>query len=280
MPTARMFFGTAVYQDRIYVMGGKVGQKATNVTEVYNPSTDKWSTKASMPIACYDLTANLVDGKIYLIGGIKPLNGSSIVCINVTQIYDPSTNKWAVGTPIPQAVYSYASAVLDRKIFVMSGSTLSPNNSITNLNQVYDAQTDTWSTQAPIPTAVNAPAGISVPSDSAKIFVIGGGGTQLRVTNNLTQIYNVHSNSWSTGASLPICSFTLAAAELDGDLYVLGGADNLTASNHVYVLHFVENSPEFSFNFFVIAGVMFVVTVIFVVKYAVKKRFASVSQIQ
>ena len=264
MPTARMFFGTAVYQDRIYVMGGKVGQKATNVTEVYDPSTDKWTTKASMPIACYDLTANLVNGKIYLIGGIKPLNGSNIACINITQIYDPSTDKWTIGTPIPKPVYSYASAVVGSQIYVISGSTLSPNSSITSLNQVYDVDSAAWTLGAPVPTAVNAPAGISITDGSPKIFVIGGGGSEFHATYNLTQIYDVQSNSWIAGAPIPAYRFTLGAAFLDKTLYAIGGADNLAAKNEVYSINLGSSSPEFPLVALVVTCMLTVIVAVVV----------------
>jgi N-acetylneuraminic acid mutarotase len=272
MPTARMFFGTAVYQDKIYVMGGKIGQKATNQTEVYDPSTDTWTPKASMPIACYDLSANLVNCKIYLIGGIKPLNGNNITCINTTQIYDLQTGTWTIGTPIPNAVYCYASAVVGNKIYVISGSTLSPNT-VTNLTQVYDTQTDTWSTQAPIPTPVNAPAGISINNgDSPKIYVIGGGGTQFASTYNLIQIYDVHGNFWSTGASLPSCSFTLGVAELDGTLYAVGGADDLSAKNSVYALGLGSGMPDFSVVAILVSSVIFVVAFGVFLRYQINKK--------
>lgn len=272
MPTARMFFGTAVYQDKIYVMAGKIGQKATNATEVYDPSTDTWTTKTSMPIACYDLSANLVNGKIYLIGGIKPLNGNNITCINTTQIYDPTTDTWTIGTPIPNAVYCYASAVVDHKIYVISGSTLSPNT-VTNLTQVYDTETDTWSTQAPITTPVNAPAGISITSgDSSKIYVIGGGGIQFKTTYNLTQIYDVRSNSWSTGVSLPSCSFTLGVAELDETLYVVGGADDLAAKNCVYALGLGSGGPDFPVAAILVTSMILVVAFGLFLRYQINKK--------
>ncbi len=271
MPTARMFFGTAVYEDKIYVMGGKIGIKATNATEVYDPSTDTWTTKASMPKACYDASANLVNGKIYIIGGVDPLNANKISCIDDTQIYDIQTDTWTVGTPVPSPVFGYASAVVDHKIFVISGSTLS-TGSTTNLTQVYDTETGTWSTQASIPTPVNAPASVSVKVDgSPKIYVIGGGGAQLKTPYNLTQIYDVNSNSWSTGVSLPLSVFTLGATELDGILYAIGGAGNLAAQNSVYALKIGSSTPGFQFVNILVFIVAFCVIAVLVL--VVSKRF-------
>jgi N-acetylneuraminic acid mutarotase len=258
MPTARMFFGTAVYEDKIYVVGGKIGQKATNATEVYDPKTDTWTTKAPMPMACYDVSACFVEGKIYVIGGIKPLSGTNITCINATQIYDPQTDTWTLGSPIPTPVYSYASAAVGTKIYVISGCTLKPDD-VVDYNQVYDTQTGTWTTQACIPNAVNAPACICITSEGTpKIFVLGGSGTDFKTTYNLTQIYDVNGNTWSTGTSQPSCCFTSGTAELDKTLYVIGGAENLTAKNTVYALA-LSGTSIFPYNlvaFFVFAFII------------------------
>ena len=77
MPTPRAIFATAVYQNKIYVIGGGGDfgfEEVTGLNQVYDPSTDTWTTKTSMPTARQFLCANVVNGKIYLIGGSKPVN--------------------------------------------------------------------------------------------------------------------------------------------------------------------------------------------------------------
>ena len=69
MPTPRMNFGIAVYNNKIYCIGG---EPRTNINEVYDPATDTWETKAPMPTPRDGLRANVVNGKIYLIGGNDP----------------------------------------------------------------------------------------------------------------------------------------------------------------------------------------------------------------
>lgn len=72
MPTPREYFGIAVYQNKIYCMGGvsSIGYYSngsiTGVNEVYDPATDTWETKASIPTPRRGLKANVVNGKIYL----------------------------------------------------------------------------------------------------------------------------------------------------------------------------------------------------------------------
>jgi N-acetylneuraminic acid mutarotase len=71
MPTPRSSFGIAVYGNSIYCIGG-LEQKGTAlatktaVNEVYDTITDTWMNLTSMPTPRAGLTANIVNGKIYL----------------------------------------------------------------------------------------------------------------------------------------------------------------------------------------------------------------------
>lgn len=94
MPTPRKDFGTAVWQNKIYCIGGYNG-KGDNIgaNEVYDPATDTWVTKSSMPTARSGLQANTLDGKIYLTGGLpnRTLN----------EVYDPATDSWETKAHMP-----------------------------------------------------------------------------------------------------------------------------------------------------------------------------------
>jgi len=90
MPTPRARFAIAVYQNKIYCIGGytgysiDTGYELTGVNEVYDPATDTWETRAAMPTARLSVQANTVNGKIYLIGGSP--NGT------LNEVYDPVAN--------------------------------------------------------------------------------------------------------------------------------------------------------------------------------------------
>ena len=78
-----------------------------------------------------------------------------------------------------------------------------------------------------------------------RFYVFGGGSDQLRVTYNLTQIYDVQRDVWVTGEAMPICRFALGACVSNQTIYVVGGADNMTATDNVYVLVIESPIPEF-----------------------------------
>jgi N-acetylneuraminic acid mutarotase len=230
MPTARGDFAIAVFQDKIYVIGGltRSGQwtaELTDVNEVYDPATDSWTTKTSMPIPKAGLSANVVDGKIYLIGGFTQSPNSTVKTTSKeTLVYDHFTDSWTTKTPIPIATLDYATAVVGDKIYVISGTSRAYSDSLINPTQIYDPKTDTWSQGAPIPypiqqAAAGATTGFAAPK---KIYVIGGF-TGFYWPMKLTQVYHPENDMWSFGADMPTPLFGLGVAVVNDQLYIIGG---------------------------------------------------------
>jgi N-acetylneuraminic acid mutarotase len=102
MPTPRAYAAAAAGNDgRIYVFGGQPnGSSATatvsalNIVEAYNPSTNTWSTVASMPTAQEAEGAALgSDGRIYVVGGKS--DSTATTQLNTVQAYNPTANTWA-----------------------------------------------------------------------------------------------------------------------------------------------------------------------------------------
>jgi hypothetical protein len=195
MPTPRAVFATAVYQNKIYCIGGKTSSGYTGVNEVYDPSTDTWETKSSMPTARGWLTASVVGAEIYLIGGSPYPSGT------LNEVYDPTTDSWTKKTPAPSGAYFYASAVVDNKIYVIG-----------RYNQIYDAETDSWSLGADGGGGVaGATSGVLAPE---RIYVFGEASTQA---------YNTADDNWTAGVSMPTARMNFGVAVVDDVLYTIGG---------------------------------------------------------
>jgi N-acetylneuraminic acid mutarotase len=214
MPTPRIFFGIAVVENKIYVIGGDggnwdAGETLTNVNEVYDPSTDTWETRTSMPTKRLGLSASVVDGKIYCIGGY----------FNVNEVYDPATDSWSTKTQMPTGVNYHASAVVGNKIYIMGGAV-----GVT-LNQIYDPETDTWSSGASLPIGVDQAAAGVTAGDTAteRIYVIGG--KQNLDAVNLNQVYDPETDTWVAGTAMPTARFGLGVAVVDDGLYAIGGRE-------------------------------------------------------
>lgn len=93
MPIPSSNFAVAVYQNKIYCMGGGVTdfynvskgnwdvKLGTGFNQVYDPATDKWENRTSMPFPEINSQANVVNGKIYLLGGHPNAT--------LNEVYDP-----------------------------------------------------------------------------------------------------------------------------------------------------------------------------------------------
>jgi N-acetylneuraminic acid mutarotase len=244
LQTSRGGFGAAVYQNKIYCIGGrsllKTDSNATNVNEVYDTETDTWQTKTPMPTARYGIQANEVDGKFYLIGGWIQSESSSLDDKSAqVELYDPLTDKWATSSPMPTAVAGYASAALDGIIYVISG--VASGSTKTNLTQIYDPRTDEWSLGVPIPMSVSsAAAGAISGAKAAKaIYVIGGSNATYPLSGQYTnQVYFPDTDSWDTAAPMPIDRAGLSATVVNDTLYVMGGGHNIFTMDSTVVMQY------------------------------------------
>jgi N-acetylneuraminic acid mutarotase len=236
MPTARSGFAIAVYQSKIYVIGGTVGESTdlvsafTGVVEVYDPATDSWETKTPMPTPRADFCANVVNGKIYLLGGKEYwTNDPYYRQLDTNEVYDPASDTWTTESPMLFPTFGYASAVVDGKIYVMGGARqfLTGWNSLTsvNSNQVYDAKNDSWSSRETLPTAESyaaaaATSGLTAPK---RVYVVGG--FDQVDYSKVVYVYDAGRNRWNTAASMPTARGHLALAVVDDVLYAIGGFD-------------------------------------------------------
>jgi len=218
MPTPRGHFGIAVYQNKIYCIGGFNHNGDTEVNEVYDPATDTWETKAPMPAPRSSITANIVNGKIYVISA--PYNSSS------NYVYDPETDSWNTKTPPPYEITSYASAVVDNKIYFIATDYTTSGLWSGPFIQIYDTLNDKWSIGAYAPTyGINAVAGATTGINAPKrIYFFDETGAQ---------VYDPTNDLWTVGASMPTLRSNVGVAVVNDLFYAVGG-EFLPPSNSLF----------------------------------------------
>jgi len=119
MPTARNFMGTAVLDGLIYIVGGTNSDGITDDVEVYNPTSNNWSSAASLPEIRTDLALVGRKGKLYAFGGtIDWPNGEGKGTVFV---YDPGSNIWSIAAQMPTPRLGCRSAVIDDIAYVIGG---------------------------------------------------------------------------------------------------------------------------------------------------------------
>ena len=94
-----------------------------------------------------------------------------------------------------------------------------------NINQFrrFDPVANMWTPLAAVPDLNDSEAsGVYAPNVN-KLFVFGGENVATATVVNTTRIYNIASNTWSTGANLPDVRAFMASGYYNGKIYLVGG---------------------------------------------------------
>ena len=87
----------------------------------------------------------------------------------------------------------------------------------------FNPATNTWTPLAPVPDLFNAEAsGVYAPNVN-KLFVFGGDDPTTGIVVNTTRIYDIATNTWSTGAPMPDVRAFMASGYFNGKIYLVGG---------------------------------------------------------
>jgi N-acetylneuraminic acid mutarotase len=222
MLTPRNSVATAVVDGQIFVFGG-YNRDILNVTEVFDPSTNNWSTRHPMPTARENAGAAVgKDGKIYVIGGF--INGvvENGTAVNVVEAFDPHTNLWCATAPMPTArAIAGVTTGKDGRIYVIGGASEGPDKGPLHTVEAFDPRTNTWSKCAPMPTARMLGDAVTTGPDG-RIYAIGGGGSG-GVVYSTVEAYDPLTNSWTTLPPMPNALGSSVATGPDGKIYAVGG---------------------------------------------------------
>ena len=134
-----------VLDGQIYMVGGATEwwEPAMSVVEAYDLAEGVWKPKADLPTPRIRLTAGVVRGRIYAIGGQD--KGNAAGAIPTVEEYDPDRAAWETKANMPTGRIGAAAVVVDEKIYVIGGWS---NARIGEWTEVYDPQRDSWTIQA------------------------------------------------------------------------------------------------------------------------------------
>lgn len=175
---------------------------------------NSWSSGTAMPIGVAAPAVGLINGNIYVVGGLQT-SGSAPVSNN--QIYNSTTNSWTTAAAIPTPVFAPASAVAGGNLYVIGGfegASATPSN----LVQVYNSNTNKWSTKSAMPTARGSATAVV---DGNAIYVIGGNGSTLQL--NTVEKYVPSTDTWTEEAPLLAGKSDLSAALLGTTIVAADG---------------------------------------------------------
>lgn len=191
MPTERGGGGATVYNGRIYVAGGRPPRG--NDFAVYDPATNTWQTLPDLPTQRNHLGAVTIGGKIYVIGGRFGAGFESEQTDRI-EIFDPATNRWSQGAPMPhpRGGINVIEAYGCLHVFGGEGDDDSPSGVHAD-HDLYNPITNSWLSLPPMPTPVHGVTGAVFTNG---LIHLPGGGISIGGSSGTTlhQVYRPAAN--------------------------------------------------------------------------------------
>jgi N-acetylneuraminic acid mutarotase len=215
LPRSEMAWATA-YQNKMHLVGGYGDQRVDRpYHHVYDAAADAWVTAAPLPRGANHVGVEVLDGKLYAIGGFIEQNrrphGDCFVL-------DLAGGDWRTIAPLPAPCGAIACVALDGKLHCI-GDTFPTKKSV-DLHRVYDPKADHWEERAPMPLGRDHTGTLAVGN---VIHAIGGRVDSFLTNSNLHHVYDPLADKWSPRRPLPTARSGHGAVLYRGKIFVMGG---------------------------------------------------------
>ena len=196
-----------------------------------------WQLGPASPFPVQQLHAAVLDGRIWLAGGLTGSTVATDKATDKTEYYDLASRTWHAGPGLPFAVHHAMLVSYQGKVWLIGGFLpQGPNLEAAASNKVLklDPATNHWVPGPPLHHARAAGAAVVVDNE---IVVFGGrSGGQHPGEVKQTEIFN--GKSWHDAASIPVPGDHLAAVTDGTYAYALGGRTLEPSANHNAVQRF------------------------------------------
>lgn len=197
-----------VCNGKIYVFGGYKSPNHNNKTREYNPETNVWSNKSSMPGPSWQSHAVTIGDNIYVVGGRFSTSVNSGYDLSILYKYNPLIDSYTTLPNLPFSSSTHSATVIDNRMYILNGST----------HKVYDEITQTWSDKAVFSSGFtkNDYCGYGT-----KGYAMGGVQYSGTVASNIE--YDSIANAWTSKKAMPTKRMELSLVSYKGYVYAMGG---------------------------------------------------------
>jgi N-acetylneuraminic acid mutarotase len=140
MPTARNHAAVGVVNNKIYVIGGRLGAafigvaSNTDVVEEYDPAADQWGAVRARMITGRSASAwGVYNGRIYVAGG-EFQNSQLMAAFRALEAYDPASNTWQSLPQMPIPRHGLAGGMIGNRLHLVSGTVQSAGIPVLHLD--------------------------------------------------------------------------------------------------------------------------------------------------
>ncbi|MEJ7831066.1 MAG: hypothetical protein WKF91_22865 [Segetibacter sp.] len=220
---ARIGLVSAAAGNKILFAGGMAVGLYSSRVDIYDVTTNKWSTAELTKPERQAMAVASVGNKILFAGGGDNDMGGTTSRVD---IYDASTNTWSVAK-LSKGRESLAAVTLGNKVFFAGGLTWETSATgystwaNSNAVDIYDNSTNTWSTAF----LSDSRSDISATVVGNNVFFAGG---QYKFYNgsSVIDIYDADNNSWST-SNLQKAKGSMASIAVSNKIFLAGGVSSI-----------------------------------------------------
>ncbi len=223
---------SATAGNKILFAGGIRGSGYTSRVDIYDITTNTWSTAELSNGDRQGMVAASVGNKILFAGGGDNDNG---IVTSRVDIYDVSTNTWSIAE-LSKAREYLAATTIGNKVFFAGGGSWEPYYVGSDVVDIYDNSTNTWSTA----TLTEGRSYLSATSAGNKIYFAGGsrGPGSTNISTRI-DIFDASTNSWTT-SELKEGKSSMASIAADNKIYWASGMNSASSPGGITLSDQVE----------------------------------------
>lgn len=181
----------------------------TTTTTVPVPAA--WKSRAAAPTARQEVASAVLDGRVWVIGGITTAGASALV-----ETYDPATDRWAGGPSLPLGLHHAAATVYRGEIVVVGGFVAAASLYDRASDRVLALRAGAW---VDLPR-LRRPRGAAAAAVVGDLLVLAGGRNDAALIGP-TEVFD--GSAWRDGGAIPTRRDHLSAVSDGRSLFTVGG---------------------------------------------------------
>lgn len=225
LPVTMHHANAAVVNGTIVVAGFLTGGGSVADGRVfsYDPATDAWTEKTSMPAGAERGASGTtaIGSRVWVVGGYR---GGSVADVHVYDAAAGTAGAWSVATSLPEPLDHLVAAAVGGTVFAIGGRDGAINAHTARVDAI-STTAGAWSSRAPMPTSRGGAAAASLPD--GRVCVFGGEGNSAAANGVFddAECYDPAADAWTVFVPMATPRHGTGAAAIGSRLYVPGGAD-------------------------------------------------------
>ncbi|KAI9171816.1 Kelch-like protein terF [Paramyrothecium foliicola] len=231
----------ALSSSKLAIIGGIIPHgewfNTTALVQLYDIPSNKWSSAASAPLELNHPNAAVVNGNIYLLGGLAETPEGAWEAVPDSWVYEPATETWTRLPSMPQGTArGSATLAVHGHLIILAGGMrkLVPvpggEQDTVDLVSIFDTKSNSWiaapKAAARLPAPRDHSAGAVV---DGTFYVLGGrnrGQRNVTATVFALDLSNLRKGWQTRPSKLPTPRGGLAAGAVGKLIYTFGGEGN------------------------------------------------------